>query len=111
MLASQLVHCYSLCSAGLLQLSQFRLVDYMVVGAVCVQHENPVASASRIDPYDNVTPRLELASELLSELAPGLVHRNVILPVPSPDLRISDSGESGRNGMIVASCINDNDFR
>ena len=83
----------------------------MVVGAVRVQHENPVASASRVNPYDNVAPRLELAPEILSELASGLVHSYVILPVPSPDLRISDSGESGRNGMIVASCVNDNDFR
>ena len=58
-----------------------------------------------------MAPRLELAPELLSELAPGLVHRNVILPVPSPDLRISDPGECGRNRMIVAARIYDNDFR
>ena len=58
-----------------------------------------------------MAPRLELAPELLPELAPGLVHRDVILPVPSPDLRVGDPGECGRNRMIVASGVYDNDFR
>ena len=58
-----------------------------------------------------MSPRLEIAPELFTELLPGLVHRYIIVAVTSPDLRIRDSRHCGSDRMILAARVNDNDFR
>ena len=55
-----------------------------VVETVGVKDEDLIAFASRIYPYDYVTPRLETRPEFLSEFSPSLIDGDIVFALPAP---------------------------
>lgn len=53
-----------------LEIDYIRFVFHAIVGGVGVEDVDLVAVAARIDSNDDVSPRLEIAPELFTELLP-----------------------------------------